>query len=148
MILSLVKTFISSFFATLGFGVLFNVNKKDLFWASFTGAVGGLFYKLCILYGYGEYISNFVGAVALSICAELLARKFKNPVTTYVVCALIPLVPGGLLYTMMVQAMRGSTVSAMSTLFMTLAIAGTLAVGVLIVSTFFKLHSDFKKGVS
>ncbi|MCF0107028.1 MAG: threonine/serine exporter family protein [Holdemanella sp.] len=145
MVIVAIKAFISSFLASLGFGVIDNIHGKKLLGAGFAGACGGIIYKVCLYYGYGEYISNFLGAVALSICAEIMARKMKTPVTTFIACALIPLVPGGGLFRMMSQAMKGETNTALNTLVETLCIASVLAIGILVVSSIFKRIASIRK---
>ena len=144
MFIIIVKSAISSFVASLGFGVLDNIHGKKLLGAGFAGACGGVTYKVLIYLGYGEFTSNFIGAVALSVCAEIMARTLKTPVTTFIACALIPLVPGGGLFRMMSQVMQGETVIAMNTLVETLCIAGVLAIAILLVSALFKRISNLK----
>ena len=75
MLVMILKAFLSSFFATLGFGILFNIKGKNLLWASVTGAIGGLVYKFCLYLNINDYVSNFIAALCLSFCAEVLARK-------------------------------------------------------------------------
>ncbi|MGM9947837.1 threonine/serine exporter family protein [Floccifex sp.] len=144
MIEVILKAFLSSFLATLGFGILFNIKGKNLLWASITGAIGGSVYKLCIYLNINDYVSNFLAAMCLSFCSEILARKYKNPVTTYIVCSLIPLVPGAALYRMMTYAMRGVLLKALERGCYMIGVAGSLAVGILLVSTFFKIYSQCK----
>lgn len=144
MIAEILKAIISCFFASVSFAVLFNIRRDKIIYAGIVGMIGGILYKGCIYFECGEYISNFIAAVGLSIGAEILARKLKTPVTTFTVCALIPLVPGGYLFRMMSQAMQGLTLEALSTGLDMLAIAIVLAIGILIVSTFFRMYSSYK----
>ncbi len=60
-----------------------------------------------IIFRVFEILSNFYGALGLALASEILARKCKTPVTTFLVCALIPLVPGGGMYRTMLAAIRG-----------------------------------------
>ena len=144
MLVMILKAFLSSFFATLGFGILFNIKGKNLLWASVTGAIGGLVYKFCLYLNINDYVSNFIAALCLSFCAEVLARKYKNPVTTYIVCSLIPLVPGAALYRMMTYALKGALLKALERGCYMIGVAGSLAVGILLVSTVFKIYSRCK----
>ena len=68
-----------------------------------------------------------------------MARIFKTPVTTFVVCALIPLVPGSGMYYTMREAVAGNISKSLELGLNTLASAGTLALGVLFVSTITRL---------
>ncbi len=144
MILVLMKASISSFLATLSFAILFNIKRDKLFYAGLTGLVGGVLYKVCLELGYGEYISNFIGAFSLSVCSEVMARKCKAPVTVFLVCALIPLVPGGYLYHTMNAAMNGQTQMALVAFMTMMSIAIVLSTAILIVSTIFRIYSKYK----
>ena len=86
---------IGAFLAEIGFGVLFNIHGKKLLAAALTGTLGSLIYELVLLGQAGEILAMFLAACGLCFVSELLARLMKTPVTTFLICALIPLVPGG-----------------------------------------------------
>lgn len=145
MINVVIKACVSSFLATLGFGFLFNIKGKNLVLAGLVGAFGGLIYKSCLYLGLSEMMANFLGAVGLSLCSEILARCCRTPVTTFLVCALIPLVPGGGMYRTMLEAIHGNVDKALNLFVSTISIAGVLALGVLIVSTLMRAYYHEKK---
>lgn len=147
MTLLIVETAISSFLASLGFGVLFNIKGKNLILAGLTGTVGAVLYKCGLYFGMGQIYSNFLGSVGLALCGEILARKCKTPVTTFVVCALIPLVPGGGMYRTMLEVIKGNINDALSVGLETLSIAAVLALGILVVSTFTALYLKLRKNI-
>ena len=124
-----------AFLAALGFGVLFNIqDRKKLLWCGINGGIGGLVYELCIASRQvSEMNANFLAAVAFTLVAEVLARKMKSPVTSFIVCALIPLVPGGTMYDMMIEVITNDPYEALVLLLKTLSIAGLLALGILVV---------------
>ena len=144
MIKIILQAGISCFVGTIAFGILFNIKRDKLLYAGFVGAVGGILYKCGIHLGWNEYLSNFIASIGFSICCEILARKLKTPVTTFTVCALIPLVPGGTLYNMMVEVIQGQTMQALSSGVKVVSISITLALGILIVSTFFRIYNAYK----
>ena len=47
----------SSFLASLGFGILFNIKGKNLILAGIGGAIGGMVYKLVLFLGGSEMIA-------------------------------------------------------------------------------------------
>lgn len=145
MIEVIIKATISSFFATLGFAILFNIKRDKLFYAGIAGAVGGILYKVCIYYGLGEYISNFIAAIGLSLCSEIFARTCKTPMSIFLVCALIPLVPGGYLFRMIRNIMDGFLIQALQNGVITVSIALVLSIGILLVSTFFQLTNKTRR---
>lgn len=134
----IVKMSVAAFFAALGFGVMFNIRGKNLILAGIAGSIGGMVYHVCLLLGGSELVAMFFGSVSLSLYSEIFARLCKTPVTTFIICALIPLVPGGGMYRMMLKAIEGNVNQALSIGLDTLTIAGVLALGILVVSTIMK----------
>ncbi|WP_027634082.1 threonine/serine exporter family protein [Clostridium hydrogeniformans] len=130
--------FIKTFYAamsTLGFGIIFNIKGKNLFAATIGGGLGWLFYEIALYYGLSDVTSLFIGAVALSAYSEILARVLKAPVTTFVICALIPLVPGGGMYYTMLASIQGNVYKSLELGLKTLSGAGAIAVGVILTSS-------------
>jgi hypothetical protein len=73
-----------SFFATVAFGKLFNCPRSCLYKAGFVGMVGfGVYIILLSGFGLSSMLSNFAGTVALSICSEIFARWYKQPVPIF-----------------------------------------------------------------
>lgn len=140
---------IGSFLATLGFGILFNIKGKKLILAGIGGAIGGVVYHMCLHYTLSQMMSMFCASIAISLYSEVLARICKTPVTTFLVAALIPLVPGGGMYRTMLSVMQNNTSKALTIGLETISIAGILVLGILLVSTImrtiFKAHHG-KKG--
>lgn len=135
----------SSFLASLGFGILFNIKGKNLILAGIGGAIGGMVYKLVLFLGGSEMIAMFSGSVVFSLYSEILARVCKTPVTTFIICALIPLVPGGGMYRTMQQAIAGNIDKALAIGLNTISIAGVLVLGILLVSTLMRAFYYMQK---
>ncbi len=129
---------ISGCVGTLGFGVLFNIRGKKLFY----GAVGGLLaWTLCILFNLfipNEPIVYLLVSIATSVYAELLAIKLRTPTTTFLIISLIPLIPGGSLYYTMAYAMSSDFEKFISKALSTLQLAAALSLGIIIVLSIFK----------
>ena len=121
---------IGAFLAEIGFGILFNIHGQKLWAAALTGTLGSLIYELVMQVRGGEVLAMF-------LVSELLARRMKTPVTTFLICALIPLVPGGGMYYTMLAIIQGNTMSALETGIHTLGCAGALALGIALTSAFF-----------
>lgn len=101
-----------AFFGSLGFAILFGVRRKYLVAAS----LGGLFSWGIYLAGTGHDLNIFLSALLASgfsaIYAEVMARWKKAPSTLFFISAIIPLIPGSMLYYSMSEIVRGDTVSA------------------------------------
>lgn len=141
----MINIMIGSFLASLGFGILFNIKGKKLALAGIGGMVGGGIYHLGLQLQFTEMMAMFWAAIALSLYAEILARICRTPVTTFLICALIPLVPGGGMYRTMLHAIQGDAIQALTTGLDTIAIAGILVLGILMVSTLMKTICRTKK---
>lgn len=134
-----------AFFATLGFGILFNIKGKNLFYAALGGGLSWFFSASFINNGFSVTSSFFVTSVIFSIYSEIFARILKTPVTTLVICALIPLVPGGGMYYTMYEAVTGNIMKSLELGIQTLANAGALSLGIILVSTITRILLGAKK---
>ncbi|WP_244833016.1 threonine/serine exporter family protein [Clostridium sp. BJN0001] len=126
---------ISSFAASIGFGILFNIKGKKLLFAAIGGSISWMSYLTFKNLDYSNVLSFFLSAVIFSIYSEIFARILKTPVTTLIVVALIPLVPGTGMYNTMYETVTGDINSASLTAINTIASAGSLALGVIFVSS-------------
>ena len=127
------------FFACIGFSVLFNIHGVGMLICAGGGSLGWLCYLLTAPLVHSDIIQSFFAALVISIWSELMARLRKCPVTSYLLVALFPLVPGGGIYYTMEHAINGETSQFLSSLLHTLGLAGALATGVLIASSLMRL---------
>ena len=135
---------IACFFATFAFSIIFNIRGKFIIWASIGGAISWFFYKIILYSTESNVLSMFGSAVIFTTYAEILARKLKTPVTTLVVCGLIPLVPGSGMYYTMSSVIDGNIYSSWELAISTFASAGSLALGVILSSTITRIIINFK----
>jgi len=126
---------IYAFIATLTFGILFNIRGKKLFLASLGGGLGWFVYLLSSSINHSSVLSLFIASLVASLFSEVMARAMKTPVTTFVICAIIPLVPGGGMYNTMLASIRGNINTSLNTGLETLTSAGAIAVGIVLVSS-------------
>jgi Uncharacterized conserved protein len=127
-----------AFAACFGFSVVFNMRGKILLFASLGGALGWLVYLLCGPV-QNDILQFFLATIAISIYSEIMARVHRAPVTGYLLVSLLPLVPGGGIYYTMEYCIIGNTEMFLETGIHTLGIAGALALGILLVSSFVRL---------
>lgn len=127
---------IYSFIGSLGFTVLFNVRGKSLYAASAGGALGWFIYKILLINNLtGSSTAIFIATIGISIYSEIMARILKQPVTVFIIAAMIPLVPGSGMYYTTFEAVQGNINGAVNYGLKTLYDAGTIAVGIILVST-------------
>lgn len=136
---------IAAFIGTLGFGIVFNIKGKNLFFASFGGGLSWLIYKLVLTYNISDIGALFISSIIFSIYSEICARILKTPVTTLIICALIPLVPGGGMYYTMYSTVEGNALKTWTMALNTLSAAGALALGILFISTITRFINSARK---
>lgn len=135
---------IYAFLACIGFSMLFNIHGIGMLICAGGGGLGWLCYLLAAPLVHSDIIQSFLAALVISAWAEIMARLRKCPVTSYLLVALFPLVPGGGIYYTMEHALNGETDLFLASLLHTLGMAGALAVGVLLVASFVRLFSNHK----
>lgn len=135
---------IYAFIVSLGFGVLFNVRDKNLFFAALGGAVGWFFYSITMNLSDSSILAMLIASISISIYAEIFSRVLKNPVTLFLVCSLIPLVPGSGMYYTVFEAVEGNVFGSLNNGIETLSLAGVIAVGIILVSTLSRLMQKLK----
>ena len=117
---------------SVGFGLIFHINKRYLPVAAVGGAFGWLAYLLLSHYGNHIFISMLVASFCVAIYAEILARVYGAPSTPFFVTSAIPLIPGSTLYYCMSALAEGNTRLAeeygSQTFLCALGIAGGMAI--------------------
>jgi uncharacterized membrane protein YjjB (DUF3815 family) len=130
--------------ATLSFCILFNIKGRRMYIASFGGGLGWFIYLLFQSFQASTTTSLFFASIALGIFSEVMARIIKTPVTTFILPALIPLVPGGGMYYTMLETVQGNIYSSLEIGLETLSNAGALAVGIVFVSSITRIINHLK----
>ena len=137
----------ASFLASFGFGILFHVKGTRLISASFIGGTGGMTYVVMLKLGYSTPLALFIASIVISLLSEMFARFHKCPVTMFLVCALIPLVPGGGMYYTMLEVVKNNLDLAIFKGIHTLIEACSIVIGCLTVTSCFHVFRQMKKEV-
>ena len=119
----------------IGFGILFNVHSLGVPLCAVGGCLTWLAYLVAFKFSGSIYVANFWAAAFAAAYSELMARIRKYPATSYLVVSLFPLLPGAGIYYTMGYALDGSVNLAVHKGLETAAVAGVMAVGILLVST-------------
>lgn len=138
-ILDTILVLFDVFMVGCGFCILFNFRKKQHIVFASLGGVLSWFVYLCTAMVGSVIFRNFLASIALTVYSEIMARRFKAPVTGFLLISIIPLVPGGGIYYTMEYCIRGDTANFLETGLNTFGIAGAIAVGVLLVSSAVRL---------
>lgn len=135
MILNSIYAVIASF----AFAVLYHIKGKTMFFSALGGGLGWLVYLLLINYKNSTTVSLFAASVAVAVYAEIMARLLKTPVTVFILCGIIPLVPGNGMYYTMYETISRDLTKASIWGFQTLMSAGSIAIAIVFVSSITKL---------
>ena len=84
-------------------------------------------------------MAYFIASAFASLFAEIMARVRKYPAISYLVISIFPLLPGGGIYYTMNHAVHSDMAQFSQRGMQTVSIAGAMAVGILLISTMFKL---------
>ena len=128
-----------------GFVIVFNIHGMGFLYCTLGGALTWIAYSITLRFGGSNTLACFVGGVTAAAYAEIMARIRKYPAISYLVISIFPLIPGaGIYYS------AGYLVKHEMTLFtdkasQTIAIAGVLAVGILLVSPLVRLWTVWKQ---
>lgn len=129
-----------------GFCLLFNIRLPGVF-ICMAGAFlsWGVYIVLFHNFGASVYFANFVAAVVVSFYAEIMARVRKFPSFSYLIIALLPLVPGSDVYYTVEYLLQKERELSIQQGIRAASIAGLLAVGVLLVSSLFRMIDNAKR---
>ena len=132
------------FLGCIGFSILFNIHSLGVVICALGATLVWVIF--CIAEGLTQsgIMGYFWGAVAASAYSEIMARIRKVPAITYLVISIFPLIPGAGVYYTMNYAVRGDMGMFASHGMYTAAIAGIMAVGILLVSTVVRVYHNWK----
>jgi uncharacterized membrane protein YjjB (DUF3815 family) len=131
--------------ACLGFVLIFNIHGYGNLLCALGGCLTWAVFCIVQALGGGELLCYFVSTVAAAVFAEVMARIRKYPAISYLITSLLPLIPGAGVYYAAQQAVRGNSAGFVSYGTHTLAIAGCMAVGILLVVTLTKMLTTRRK---
>jgi uncharacterized membrane protein YjjB (DUF3815 family) len=133
--------------ATFGLSIIFNIKGKNLFFSALGSGITWLAYSVALGNSSFSIYAVFIGSLAAGIYSEAMARIRKAPVTVFVICSIIPLVPGLKLLDAMLEVLKGNTDIATNYGVTVLITAGLIAIGIVVVSSSFRLAAFLKRSI-
>ena len=128
---------------SLFFGILFNIRGKKLVFATLGGFLSWTLFVVFKFITPDDALRYFFVAVMIAIYAEIFARILKTPTTTFIMTALIPLIPGGSLYYTMSSLLEGNTAFFLDKAVYTLSLSTALALGIVLTHAVVKMMTVF-----
>lgn len=136
------------FYAFLGsftFGILFNIQRRNLVWAGISGAIGWGVYLVFMNFGLGVALSTFMGAIGVGLYSEIMARVAKTPASVFSIIGIVPLVPGITAYFTVRYIVEDRLTDAFNKGIETVATAGGIAFGIMLVTTIFQFATKWRE---
>ena len=135
-----------AFVSCLGFGLLFNVQKRTLLLAAAHGAIGWTLLLALDIPQVSYIIANLLSAIVVGLLAELFAVVQKTPATSFIVIGVIPLVPGFRVYRSMLFFVRGEMDKGIAEGVHSCFMAVAIAVGIILATSITRIvRQSFKE---
>lgn len=123
---------VTSFLASAGFALLFNVPRNMLIKCGFVGMISWMVYYLLYTEGMDAVPASLIASFVVALISHFFAKRFKTPVIIFNVSGIISLVPGGLAYDAMRHFVLNDYNIALQMAAKVLMISGAIAAGLLI----------------
>ena len=132
------------FLGCIGFSILFNSHDLGVMICAFGGMLTWIIFCIAEELTGSAILAYFWASAMASAYSEIMARIRKFPAITYLVISIFPLLPGAGVYYTMTHAVQGDMEAFASQGMYTAAIAGMMAIGILLVSTSVRLYHVWK----
>lgn len=132
------------FLGCIGFSILFNVHDLGVTICALGGTLVWAVYLITEQLTGSAILGYFWASAMASSYSEIMARIRKFPAITYLVISIFPLLPGAGVYYTMNHAVKGEMELFANQGMYTAAIAGIMAIGILLVSTTVRLYHVWK----
>lgn len=136
---------LASCIGCLGFSMIFNVHGPGVVLCVLGGGLSWAAYCAVLHFSGSDILAYFGAAIASAAYSETMARIRKYPAIAYLVVSIFPMIPGASIYYTTGYVVRGDMSGFASRGSHTIAIAGAIAVGILMVSTLVRLWGVWKQ---
>lgn len=141
MLKQIILAFLGSAFPV----ILFNIDRKKIWWSGIGGAAGEAVAILVFRGTNSTVISSFAGAFAVGLYSEIMARIIRTPAFEFLIPGIFPLVPGVAGYNTLIYILEKDFSKALSKGFETIAIGGSMSFGIMLSSAIFKFFSRVRE---
>jgi len=136
---------IASFIGCVGFMILFNIHGPGGLLCATGGFLTWMVYLLVMELSGSDLNAYFWATLFASIYAEVMARVRKYPAISYLVVSIFPLIPGAGVYFALNYAVKGQMEAFADQGMHTAAIAGIMAVAILLASTTVRIITVWRR---
>ncbi len=136
---------ITAAFASFGFAILFNTRGKKVVISALGGLVAWGSFLIFARFIDNTYLGYFLASIVAMIYAEFFAVAARTPTMTFIVPSIVPLVPGGAFYYAVRNAIQNDLQQSLLGAIDTIAIAISIAGGIVAVSTVVRAYRVLKE---
>ena len=136
---------IASMISCIGFAILFNIHGPGGLLCALGGVLTWLMYLITLELTGNDLPAYFWGTLFAALYSEAMARIRKYPAISYLVVSIFPLIPGAGVYYTMTHALNGDMTRFATQGMHTAAIAGIMAVAILLASTTVRIITTRKQ---
>lgn len=136
--------FIISTLSSIGFGLVFSIPKNALLVAGLNGGIGWILYRLTLNFSGSIYFATFLSSLLIASIAEIQARRLRYPASIFNIPGIINLCPGESIYNTMSNFINDNSDIAIGYFYRAVVIAGSIAFGVLLASSFSKSLKSYR----
>lgn len=122
---------VTSFIASLSFSILFNTPKRFLVACGLSGMIGWIVYISIQNRHVDSVPAALIASFCVAIVSQLFARFHRAPIIIFSASGIIPLVPGGLAYSAMLNFVHNHYDLAIQYAAKVFLISGAIAMGLL-----------------
>lgn len=131
---------------TFFFAIMLETPRIYIVRAGLLGGLGWFIYLFSDrMFGLGPVWSSFASVMVTAIVSHLAARKYKVPVTMFLVSGILPTVPGSGMYRIPYYMIVNNPEMATHYFIETMASAGAIALAIFIVDAMFPMFFDSKR---
>ena len=124
---------VASFFGTVGFAVLYGVDRKQYNLAGLIGVLGWLTYISVVRYtGLSSPIAAMLAALVVALLSRFSAVPSRCPAQIFIICGLFCLVPGAGIFWFSYYLTASQFMLSLSSGFMALKVAIALVLGIIL----------------
>lgn len=139
---SIFTEIIACFIGCIGFSILFNIHGFGTSFCAIGGVLTWVIYRLVQYISHDDITAYFFATAVAALYSEIMARIRKYPAISYLLISIFPLIPGAGVYYTMNYAVKGDMSGFANQGRHTIAIAGVMAVGILLISTVVRTVND------
>ena len=124
---------VAAFVGTVGFSALFGAPRRFYLYCGLAGMAGWAVYLL-VAAGHSVVGAAFFAALTVAAISHVMAKICRCPVTVFLICGIIPLVPGGGIFWTAYYIVANQLHMAAETGFVALKVTIAIAGGIILAS--------------